>query len=141
MRPIGIGESVRRIIGKAIPITTTDDIASPLQVCAVHTMQQVYESPETEAVILIDVSNMFSSLNREAALRNIQQLCAYQEDPQLFVDGSTLYSKEGIDPLAMALYAIQITPLIHLLEDHGIKQAWYADDSAVGGSFKALREW
>ena len=39
----------------------------------------------------------------------------------------------------MAMYAIAITPLIHLLEDHGIKQAWYADNA--GGSLKALREW
>ena len=37
VRPIGIGETVRRIIGKAIAITITNDIqeaAGPLQVCA-----------------------------------------------------------------------------------------------------------
>ena len=39
------------------------------------------------------------------------------------------------------MYAIAITPVIHLLEDHGIKQAWYADNAAAGGSLKALREW
>ena len=116
-------------------------------------MCQVYESPEIEAVILIDASNAFNSLNREAALRNIQQLCpplsriiinTYWEDPQLFIDGSTLYSKEGTtqgDPLAMAMYAIAITPLIRLLENHGIKQVWYVDNAAAGGSLKALREW
>ena len=116
-------------------------------------MRQVYESPETEAVILVDASNVFNFLNREAVLRNIQQLCpplsrviinTYWEDPQLFIDGSTLYSKEGTtqgDPLAMAMYAIAITPLIHLLEGQGIKQVWYVDDAAAGGSLKALREW
>ena len=83
VRPIGSGETVRRIIGKAIATTTTEDIqeaAGPLQVCAghisgceaaVHAMHRVYESPETEAVILFDASNVFNSLNREAALRNI----------------------------------------------------------------------
>ena len=165
VRPIGIGETVRRIINKAIATTVTEDIqeaAGPLQVCAghisgceaaVHTMHQVYESPEIEAAILIDASNAFNSLNREAALRNIQELCpplsriiinTYREDPQLFIDGSTLYSKEGTtqgDPLAMARYAIAITPLIQLLEGQGIKQVWYADDAAAGGSLKALREW
>ena len=116
-------------------------------------MCQIYESPETEVVMLIDASNAFNSLNREAALRNIQQLCpplsriiinTYQDDPQLFIDGSTLYSKDGTtqgDSLALAMYAIAITPLIHLLEGRGIKQVWYADDAAAGGSFKALREW
>ena len=164
VRPIGIGETVRRIIGKAITTTVTENIqeaTGPLQVCAghisgceaaVHAMHQVYESPETEAVILVDASNAFNSLNRKAALRNIQQLCpplsriiinTYREDPQLFIDGSTLYSKEGTtqgDPLAMAMYAIAITPLIHLLEGQGTKQVWYADDAAAGGSLKALRE-
>ena len=82
---------------------------------AVHAMRQIFESPETEAVILVDASNVFNSLNREAALRNIQQLHVptllknpYREDPQLFIDGSTLYLKEGTtqrDPLAMAMYA------------------------------------
>ena len=27
------------------------------------------------------------------------------------------------------------------VENHGIKQVWYADDAAAGGSLKALREW
>ena len=144
---VGIGETVRRIIGKAIASTITEDIqeaAGPLQVCAghisgceaaVHAIRQVYESQQTEAVILVDASNAFNSLNRDAALHNIQQLCpslskiiinTYREDSQLFIDGSTLYSQEGTtqgDPLAMAMYAIAITPLIHQLEDDGIKQS------------------
>ncbi len=50
-----------------------------------------------------------------------------------------VYSQEGTtqgDPLAlaMAMYAIAITPLIYQLEDTGIKQAWYADDATAGGS-------
>ena len=39
------------------------------------------------------------------------------------------------------MYAIAKTPLIQLLEDHGIKQVWYVDAAAAGGSLKALREW
>ena len=165
LRPIGIGETVRRIIGKAIAITITEDIqkaAGPLQVCAghisgceaaVHAMCQVYDSQQTEAVLLVDASNSFNSLNREAALCNVQQLCpslskiiinTYREDSQLFIDGSTLYSQEGTtqgDPLAMAMYAVALTPLIHQLEDDGIKQAWYADDATAGGSLNCLKGW
>ena len=157
MRPIGIRETVRRIIGKAIALTIKEDIqeaAGLLQVCAghisgceaaVHAMRQVYDSQQTEAVILVDASNAFNALNREAALRNIQQLCpslskiiinTYREDSELFIDGSTLYSQEGTtqgDLLAMAMYAIALTPLIHQLEKEGIKQAWYADDATAGG--------
>ena len=154
LRPIGSGETVRRIIGKAIAITITEDIqeaAGPLQVCAdhisgckaaVHAMRQVYDSQQT---LLVDASNAFNSLNREAAPHNIQQLCpslskiiinTYREDSQLFIDGSTLYSQEGTtqgDPLAMAMYA--------QLEDDGIKKAWYADDATAGGSLNCLKGW
>ena len=37
-------------------------------------MHQVYESQETEAIILIYASNVFNALNQEAALCNIQHL-------------------------------------------------------------------
>ena len=60
----------------------------------------------------------------------------YRENSQLFISGSTLYSHEGTtqgDPLAMAMYAIAVTPLIHQLECEGIKQAWYADDATADG--------
>ena len=65
VRPIGVGETVRRVIGKAIATTISNDIqeaAGPLQVCAgrlsgceaaVHAMHQVYQSSSTEAVILV----------------------------------------------------------------------------------------
>ena len=69
VRPSGIGETVRRIISKAIARVLSDDIqaaAGPLQLCAghqsrcesaVHAMRQVFESSETEAIILVDAFN------------------------------------------------------------------------------------
>ena len=38
-------------------------------------MKQLYSSPEVEAVILVDASNAFNSLNQQAALQNMQCLC------------------------------------------------------------------
>ena len=132
-------------MGKAIAAAISDDIqdaAGPLQVCAghlsgceaaVHAMREVFEAPDTDAVILVDA---FNSLNRQAALQNIHLLCralskvltnTYREDVQLFIDGEVLLSQEGTtqgDPLAMAMYAIAITPLIRRLEDRVSKQVW-----------------
>ena len=116
-------------------------------------MRQVFEAPETDAVILVDASNAFNSLNRRAALENIHQLCpalskalinTYREDVQLFIDGEVLLSQEGTtqgDPLAMAMYAVAITPLIRRLEDSETKQVWYADDATAGGSLNHLKAW
>ena len=146
VRPIGVGETVRRAIRKAIATAISNDIqeaAGPLQVCAghlsgceaaVYATHQVYHSSSTEAVILVDACNAFNSLNRETALRNILHLCpplakilvnTYRDDIQLFIDGDTLLSQEETtqgDPLAMAMYAIPITPLIRSLEDDEISR-------------------
>ena len=93
-------------------------------------MQQMFESPETEAIILVDGTNAFNSLNRQAALRNIRHLCpplskilinTYREDVRLFIDGETLLSQEGTtqgDPLAMAMYATAVNPLMHRLKQN-----------------------
>ena len=165
VRPIGVGETSRRIVGRAIAASISDDsqdAAGPLQVCAghlsgceaaVHAMRQVSEAPNTDAIILVDASNAFNSLNRQAALRNIHKLCpalskalinTYREDVELFIDGEVLLSQEGTtqgDPLAMTMYAIAITPLIHRLEDRATKQVWFADDATAGGSLNHLKAW
>ena len=63
----------------------------------------------------------------------------YRDDVQLFIDGDTLLSQEGTtqgDFLAMAMYAVAITPLIRRsLEDDETKQVWFADDAI------RLRRW
>ena len=136
VRPIGISETICRVIGKTISTTRREEIqeaAGPLQVCAghlsgceaaVHAMQHIYESPETEAIIIVDASNAFNSLNRQRALRNIQHICSplskvfintFREDVCLFIDGEAIFSQEGTiqgDPLAMAMYALAVKPPI-----------------------------
>jgi len=87
VRPIGIGEVLRRIIGKMIGWVLKSDIqeaAGPLQACtgieggaeaAVHAMKEIFLYEESDAVILVDAKNAFNSLNRKTALHNIQYIC------------------------------------------------------------------
>ena len=166
VRPIGICETVRRIISKAVlSVTNTDlqEAAGSLQLCAgqiagieaaVHTMREAFLNEGSEAVLLVDARNAFKSLNREAALHNIHHLCPslspiiiniYREATELFVDGIVLFSEEGTtqgDPLAMPLYALAITPLISRLGDiSDVVQVWYADDASAAGSLSSIRSW
>ena len=55
-----------------------------LQVCAgsasggeaaIRAMHSIFEADDTDAVLLIDASNAFNSLNRAAALPNTRILC------------------------------------------------------------------
>ena len=87
VRPIGIGEVARRIIGKAIARVLSNEIqeaTGPLQTCsghlsgceaAVHAMHQVFEDSDAEGVILVDATNAFNCLSRQNALINIKNLC------------------------------------------------------------------
>lgn len=167
VRPIGIGDTARRIIAKAILMVTRSDIqeaAGSLQLCAgqisgieaaVHAVDSLFQQEETEAILLVDASNAFNSLNRLSALHNIRRLCpslatalinTYRAPTELFVDGKVLYSSEGTtqgDPLAMPMYALATIPLIKKLHHHlvDVSQVWYADDASAAGKIVRLREW
>ena len=113
----------------------------------------MFSSTDVDAVILVDATNAFNYLNRQAALRNIQHLCppfstilinTYRENVNLYIGGSVLHSEEGTtqgDQLAMPMYALGVIPMINCLGGSSVQQIWYADDATACGSVKALRSW
>ena len=78
---------IRRIIAKWVTRVTRQDIneaSGSLQVCAgpksraeaaIHVMHDISDADDTDAVLLIDASNAFNSLNRASALHNVAVLC------------------------------------------------------------------
>ena len=84
VRPIGICETAGRLVSKTIlHISKCDlqDSAGPLQLCAsqvffieeaIHEIRACFQLEDAEAVLLVDASNSFNSLNREGVLHNIQ---------------------------------------------------------------------
>ena len=105
---IGVGEVLRRIIGKSIISIIKPDIISSigsLQLseglpsgceAAAHAMQEIFEKEGTDAILLVDASNAFNSLNRQVLLHNIRYLCpamanyvrnCYGSPSRLFVMG------------------------------------------------------
>ena len=86
VRPIGVGEVARRVISKSVMKVVKPDVMSAsgsLQLCAgqpsgseaaIHAMRNIFDEDDTEAILLIDASNAFNSLNRAAALNNIRIL-------------------------------------------------------------------
>ena len=165
VRPIGVGEVLRRIVSKTILSLVREDIqraVGPLQLCvgheagceaAVHALRTMFKDQESEAVLLVDASNAFNSLNRNTALRNVMSICpslatitinTYRQHPQLFIQNQKLLSREGTtqgDPLAMAIYAISLQPLVQRLNDQNAKQVWFADDASAGGKLDGLKQW
>lgn len=145
VRPIGIGETMRRIVGKAVIGLFKTDIektAGPLQTCAglrsgieaaVHATRRQWDTESCEALLQVDADNAFNRLNRKVALHNIKQLCPplhqflanqYQEPSKLVInDGENvaeIMSEEGVtqgDVASMAFYALGIKPLVDNLSD------------------------
>ena len=128
---------------------------------AIHAMHQIFQEQQTEAVLLIDASNAFNSVNREVFLHNIKVVCpaiavyvtnCYAIPSRLFIiGGHEIKSSEGTtqgDPIAMAVYATAIIPLILMiieitnrLPDTSSKTVAYADDFSAAGSVKNLKYW
>ena len=170
IRPIGIGEVLRRIIGKAIVTEIKSDLAESagsLQLCAgqkagceaaAHAMRDIFAESETDGVLLVDASNAFNCLNRKALLHNIRYLCpaistyirnCYGSPARLFLTGGNeIKSAEGTtqgDPTAMPAYGIGILPLLNLIkpdiEPEKMKHVAYADDLGGGSKLEKLRNW
>ena len=170
VRPIGIGEVLRRIISKSVNSVLKDDIlegTGTLQTsagvsggieAAIHVVGTAFKRDSTEAMLLVDATNAFNSLNRKVALKNIQHVCptyfrflnnCYQTPTKLFISGSGsfIYSEEGVtqgDPAAMSMYGLSTNPLINkssLSLDEDSVQTWYADDSAACGTIANLEQW
>ena len=165
VRPIGICDTLRRIMGKAILKVLGPEIqtvAGSAQLCArqpsgceaaVHAIEDIMSDPSVEGVLMVDAWNAFNSLNRAVMLRNLQVLCPslavpainfYRSNAELFVGEETILSQEGTtqgDPLSMAIYALSTLPLISKIGQENLTQTWFADDACGGASIQALHKW
>ena len=154
VRPIGIGESLRRLIGKVVCFLTRDDAEAACgvsQLCAglkcgaegaVHVACDLFESSDdSHGTLVMDAENAFNSINRIALLWNIRILWprasrfifnTYRGWSPLVIKGydEGLHSCEGVvqgDPLSMFIYALATLPLIDQLQsDPSVTQLWYA---------------
>ena len=137
LRPISIGEVLRRIISKSVTFVLKPDMqmaAGGLQLCvgqeggaeaAIHAMTEIFADNETHGIIQVDANNAFNTINRKVLLHNITIMCpelsiyvnnCYKQPARLFVTGGIeILSSEGTtqgDPVAMPIYAIGIIPLM-----------------------------
>ena len=163
VRPIGIGEVIRRITGRIIVDCIRQDLKSlsgNMQLClgqkcgieqAIHSIRHSFDHPENEAILLNDAKNAFNVINRRTALENVKALCpslhvalqnSYSHPSHLYIGETTILSQEGTtqgDLLAMAMYVIAILPLITRLHNDSLTQKWYADDGSVVGKLTDIR--
>ena len=157
VRPIGVGESLRRIVGKAIASLTKcdiEDVCGVSQLCSglragieggVHAVTELFESEGwglTHPTLAVLWNSRVLWPHCSRFLFN-----TYRGWAPLVLKGSPslLYSKEGVtqgDPLSMLIYAIGSFPLINSL-NHPLNgsQVWYADDASACAKLVDLKNW
>ena len=87
VRPIGVWECLRRLVGKAMLSVVgpyVREAMGALQLCAgqdagieaaIHAMNDIFKEDDAEAILLVDARNAFNNLNRQASLLNVNKLC------------------------------------------------------------------
>ena len=170
LQPIGVGEVLRQITGKVVVVVVKvvkeniKKVAGCLQLwsgqeagcqAAIHAMHNIFESNETEAIIIVDGENAFNSINRKALIHNTEYLRpaiatflynCYAIFARIFITGGKeLRSRKGItqrDPPAMAAYTLGLTTLLdHLQSVKSVKHAAFADDLSGAGKLKEIKIW
>ena len=127
LRPISVGEVLRRIAGKEIMIIFKKDITDAARLLQLSAGQEagVHAMGDFLTEILIDAENAFS---RKVMLHNLNFICPiitmyitnyYVAPLRLFRTGEgEILSKEGTtqgNSTAIGAYALGILPLIHFL--------------------------
>ena len=145
--------------------------AGNLQVCVghkaggeavIHAMREIYTENDADAVLLVDATNAFNAINREAMLHNISIKCpsfsqyvnnTYGNASQLYITGGNRHGDEDIiqseegttqgDPIAMAMYGIGMSVLQSGLAygETKVKSVAYADDYSGAGKVEDLMKW
>ena len=170
LRPIGIGEVLRRITGKAVLSVLRKDVekvAGGLQLCAgqnagceagIHAMVEIFQDENVHGIIQVDASNAFNRINRKVMLKNLEVLCpelatygknCYGSPARLFVTGGVeIRSNEGTTqgcPFSMPAYALAILPLMSMINSYHysttVKQVAFADDLCGAGKLASLKIW
>lgn len=166
VRPIGVGEVLRRIIGRAVITTLKNNImdtAGCSQLCAgqrsgceaaVHALHLMFEEEDCDAILLVDADNAFNRINRKVFLHNIRIVCpliatyvinCYSRNTRLFINGGKeIKSSEGTtqgDPAAMTIYALGTLPFLCAITSYDTRQIAYADDLSCAGKLKNLLKW
>ena len=120
LRPVGEGEMVCRIIGKAEMSVTGEKVQ--------EAMRNFIDDDQSDGILLIDADNAFNRVNRATALWNVRFTCPvmkyilinfYRSPSRIFMNGEggscELLSQQPTTqgcPLAMAMYAIALSPLL-----------------------------
>ena len=166
VRPIAVGELLRRLVGKCLMTLVRDEARQyfwPAQVGvgvkggaekAVHAVRAWIErnrSAPRKVLVKLDFTNAFNCISRQVALREVAAhfpglarfaTWCYQQPSSLRFGAFTVESQTGVqqgDPLGPLLFSVGVHPLASSLKAQGLDLAiHYLDDGVLAGDLAAV---
>jgi hypothetical protein len=163
VRPIAIGNTLRRLVSKCAGLLIKCDMASllsPLQLgygtprgaeIVVHSARRYLSSLDIDHVMFkLDFRNAFNSIRRDRMLHCVRErapgifplvFSAYRHPSFLFFGGSIIESAEGVqqgDPLGPLLFCLTIHKYVEALKSEF--KVFYIDDGTLGGTPDQVKE-
>ncbi|KAA8490232.1 Retrotransposable element [Porphyridium purpureum] len=139
VRPIAVGELLRRVLGKLVLAHLGSDAAESLRP----------DHPGT-AVLLVDIANAFNCVDRPTLMRIVQGRfpalwplvrSTYAHPAPLRVGAHVLASACGVqqgDPLGPLLFSLVLHKVLADTESPGLSSFWYLDDGSIVGPLAQL---
>ena len=170
LRPIAIGETIRRLVSKCCCEATTEDakvIFGPLQVgvatqggaeASVHAARKLakeFGEDPGKIMLKVDFSNAFNVVDRTEMLAQVYEKLpglyrwveyCYSHPAHLFFGTITLQSMTGVqqgDPLGPLLFSLVLHPLaLRIKEQFGKLDlcVWYLDDGTIIGDVEDVHK-
>jgi len=168
LRPIAIGETIRRLIAKCLLSLHAPRISeffaprNQMGLCTPGGLESIIHSVRARldsdgdrhdlVCLKVDLSNAFNAISRDYFLAEVERhfpsiapfahLC-YDQESTLSLGSSTILSREGCqqgDPLGPFLFSLALQPIIDACGSiPGIEfNAWYLDDGCLIGTHSAI---
>ena len=167
LRPIAVGELLRRLVSKCAAAAVADKAAAyfaPHQLgvgmkggceSIIHATRQAVDKAGDKFVMRADLINAFNVADRATALREVEQhfpellpwvITAYSTPSHLIFGSTNIWSRSGFhqgDPLASLLFSLVLHPLVLEIQEQVSTldlNAWYLDDGTLVGTVPELRQ-
>ena len=170
IRPIAVGETIRRLVSKCLNTAVrreAESILAPTQLgvgvrggceIAIHTVRSVIDSKGDDSktcLLKVDFKNAFNLISRQIVIDQVTKhlpgilrwtLCSLKPESHLRVNDKIILSSTGVqqgDPLGPLLFSIALKGLTDSLASHAPLldlALFYLDDGVLVGPIEAVSE-